>query len=42
VVLSQLHEKSHLMIGYMAPRHKGGSPFLETASVAGRPRSQTP
>lgn len=42
VVLSQLHEKSHLMIGYMAPRHKGGSHFLETTSVAGRPRSQTP
>lgn len=42
VVLSQLHEKSHLMIGYMAPRHKGGSPFLETTSVAGRPRSQIP
>ncbi|MAK62434.1 MAG: hypothetical protein CMK09_15800 [Ponticaulis sp.] len=26
----------------MAPRHKGGSPFLKTTSVTGRPRSQTP
>ena len=36
-----LHEKRRLMIGYMAPRHKGGSPVLKTTSVARRPRSQT-
>jgi alkylation response protein AidB-like acyl-CoA dehydrogenase len=35
VVLSQLHEKPRLMIGYMATRHKGGSPVLKTTSVAG-------
>lgn len=35
-------ERVILETGRMAPRHKGGSPFLETTSVAGRPRSQTP
>lgn len=41
MVLSELHEKSRLLIGYLATRHKGGSPFQKTASVSGRPRSQT-
>jgi len=29
------------MIGYMAARHKGVSPFQKTTTVSGRPRSQT-
>ena len=41
VVLSEFHEKPRLLIGCVAPRHKGGSPFQKTASVSDRPRSQT-
>jgi hypothetical protein len=29
IVLSVLHKKPRLMIGYMATRHKGDSPFSE-------------
>lgn len=41
VGLSELHEKPRLLIGYVATRHKGGSPFQKTPSLPGRPQTQT-
>lgn len=42
VGLSELHEKPHLLIGYVSTRHKGGSPFQKTPSLPARPQTQTP
>jgi hypothetical protein len=33
---------SRLLIGYVATRHKGGSPFQKTPSLPARPQTQTP
>lgn len=39
VGLSELHEKPRLLIGYVATRHKGGSPFQKTPSLPARPQT---